>query len=413
MTRRKRPFHPVDDDELNSNSSTGRGRRGMNDNRRVATLDSVMEQFESDPALMNLVRYDEFKARVIATKIVPEITDKGPWPKVWEEHWDIALERYFERQHGMIKAKQFIERGLLLIARENSFHPVREYFDKLKWDDKPRLDDYLTKGFGAENTDLNRAYGSKFLIAAVRRIRKPGAKVDSMPVFEGEQGSLKSTALQETVPDPEWYKDGVGDIRNKDTLMSLSGKLIIEWTELKSIRKVEREAFKHFMSQQVDEYRAPWDRRPAPHPRQGVFAGTTNEFQYIDDPTGGRRFWPVKVGVININWIKANRDQLWAEASVREGKGENHWLDSGRLRKAAEQSQVVRAVRDEWADPMTTYCSGKEFVIVREFLVRALGIPEKDIHVGLQTRCSDILVSMGWTANQERMKDGAKPPPSP
>jgi len=347
---------------------------------------------------------------VVATRAIPRVKYDGPFPVVWLEHWDTAIEEYFEVEHGMLNAKQFLDRSMVFVAREDSFHPVREYLDGLKWDGKKRLDEYLIKGFGAEDTPLNRAFGSRFLIACVRRVRKPGTKVDTMLVLEGEQGILKSTGLQETVPFPEWYKDGVGDIRSKDTLMMLSGKLIVEWSELKSLREANRESIKHFISVQVDEYRAPFDRRDAPHPRQCVFAATTNSLIYIDDPTGGRRFWPVLCLLIDIEWIIGNRDQLWAEASAREAAGEKHWLDTPELVAASKSAQSQRANRDEWTDAMVRYCSGREYVIIREFLVGALHFDEKDIRPRPhQERCTDILQSMGWVVRQERMQDGTKP----
>ncbi|WJS84226.1 VapE domain-containing protein [Paracoccus sp. TOH] len=50
--------------------------------------------------------------------------------------------------------------------------------------------------FDAEDTELNSAFGIKMLVAAVRRVRSPGAKFDTMVVLEGSQDSGKSTALK-------------------------------------------------------------------------------------------------------------------------------------------------------------------------------------------------------------------------
>ena len=40
-----------------------------------------------------------------------------------------------------------------------------------------------------------RAVGRLMLIAAVRRVRRPGCKFDQMPIFEGAQGINKSDGL--------------------------------------------------------------------------------------------------------------------------------------------------------------------------------------------------------------------------
>ena len=79
---------------------------------------------------------------------------------------------------------------------ENSFDPVLDYLDSLKWDGKPRLDSWLTTYLGAEANPLNCAMGRKVLIAAVRRVRMPGTKFDQIVVLEGPQGSGKSSAVK-------------------------------------------------------------------------------------------------------------------------------------------------------------------------------------------------------------------------
>jgi Virulence-associated protein E len=58
----------------------------------------------------------------------------------------------------------------------NRFDPVCDYLDSLKWDGEPRLDHWLTKYLGAEDTPLNRAVGRKVLLAMVRRAREPSCE---------------------------------------------------------------------------------------------------------------------------------------------------------------------------------------------------------------------------------------------
>ena len=81
--------------------------------------------------------------------------------------------------------------ALKLECLEHSFDPIREYLDGLKWDGVPRLDGWLTRYCGAADTPLNRAFGRKTLLAAVRRVREPGCKFDFMLVLEGPQGQGK------------------------------------------------------------------------------------------------------------------------------------------------------------------------------------------------------------------------------
>jgi putative DNA primase/helicase len=73
-------------------------------------------------------------------------------------------------------------------ARRNQFDPLTEYLQGLKWDQRPRIDGWLTDYLGSPATTYTRTVGRKSLIGAVARALSPGCKNDTMPVLEGEQG---------------------------------------------------------------------------------------------------------------------------------------------------------------------------------------------------------------------------------
>src|SRR5690606_16975012 len=82
------------------------------------------------------------------------------------------------------------------LCLEHTFHPIRQMLDGLHWDGVPRVDRWLITYAGAEDTPLNQATGRIMLVAAVRRVREPGVKFDNIVIFEGKQGTGKSTALR-------------------------------------------------------------------------------------------------------------------------------------------------------------------------------------------------------------------------
>ena len=88
----------------------------------------------------------------------------------------------------------------------------------------------------------------------------------------------------------------------------LPGAWIVEISELDGMKKAEVESIKRFLTTQSDRYRPAYGRYTVDVPRSCVFAGTTNENAYLRDPTGNRRFWPVKCA-----WIRfsdEDRNQL-------------------------------------------------------------------------------------------------------
>ena len=159
------------------------------------------------------------------------------------------------------------------------------------------------------------------LIAAVRRVRTPGCKFDELLVLESPQGLLKSSALRVLSVEESWFSDDLPlNSDGKRAIESLAGRWIVEAAELNGLRRSDIEHLKSFLSRQVDRARMSYDRLVTAAPRQCVFIGTTNSTTYLRDGTGNRRFWPVRVGRFDIEALRRDRDQLWAEAAAREAE---------------------------------------------------------------------------------------------
>lgn len=189
----------------------------------------------------------------------------------------------------------------------------------------------LTVCAGCEDTPYVRGVSSRALIGACARVCNPGAKLDTMTVLVGGQGTLKSTLLRELAVNSDWFTDHISDISTKDAKLELSGRWLVEVSELSAVRKSETERVKTFLSTQVDSYRPPYAHRVTAVPRQCIFFGTSNDQQILTDASGARRFWCVSCQRIDIEAIRANRDQLWAEAYFRYKRGDPWWWETQQL----------------------------------------------------------------------------------
>ncbi len=244
----------------------------------------------------------------------------------------------------------FFKQKLRHLAWCNAFHPVKDYLKGLEWDKVPRIDTWLIEAASVDDTPYTRAISSIMLIAAVRRIRQPGCKYDEMVVWEStKQGSEKSSAAQALCPNPAWFSDDLAlNLRSQQLIEATLGKWIIEASDLAGKRKTEIEQLKATLSRQVDgPARLAYAHFPVERPRHFIIIGTTNSTAYLNDPTGARRFWPMTVKRFDVAWIKANRDQLWAEACVREAAGESIRLHED-LWPAATDHQEARREIDPW-----------------------------------------------------------------
>jgi predicted P-loop ATPase len=296
---------------------------------------------------------------------------------------------------GVAAPAGVVGRGIQAVARANPIHPVREYLHSLTWDGTPRLDTWLTTYFGVEDTQYVRAVGSRFLISAVARVFKPGCQVDHMLILEGPQGARKSSALW--VLAQPWFTDRISKLGGKDSSMEVAGVWLIEMSELDALTRATTSATKSFVTRRYDRFRPPYGKHVTDQPRQCVFAGSINPTGgYLKDPTGARRFWPVGCGVIDLEGLERDRDQLWAEALVRFKAGAPWWLETPELEALAAAEQVARFEVDAWTEKVGEWLVGRNDVSVGEVLVGALGISQESWSQTAQNRVAGILVANGF-----------------
>jgi hypothetical protein len=254
--------------------------------------------------------------------------------------------------YGFDPGKENVQEVLERLCERNRFDPVCDYFDSLQWDGVARIDSWLMTHLGAEDTPLNRSFSRKVLVAAVRRARQPGCKFDTMLVLEGPQGAGKSRVLRILAGDDNFTDAAIKWEDQQRQQEAVQGALIHEISELAGLRKAGVENVKHFLSRQSDKCRPAYGRYVVDRQRRGIFIGTINNIEgvgYLTDPTGNRRFWPVKVGVIDLTALARDRDQLWAEAAALEVSLAPIELEPS-LYEAARGQQELRRAADPWAD---------------------------------------------------------------
>lgn len=268
---------------------------------------------------------------------------------------------YCAENFGVEFNDHVIDQTLREIADANRFHPVKAWLSSLVWDGKPRLSSWLKDHAGAEGPDdYLEAVSRKMLIAMVKRVFEPGCKFDYVVILEGLQGIGKSTLLRKLTGD-DWFSDAGLVIGDKDAIMVMQNKWLIELGELSTMKRAETEQLKQFITQTTDRIRVPYGKRVEDFPRQCIFVGSTNSDEYLPDLTGNRRFWPVKVSGIEFDGITSVREQLFAEAVQAYEWGEPLYMDDDSTVGLAQIEQAKRQTSDEWVSTVNDIVQGEMF----------------------------------------------------
>jgi predicted P-loop ATPase len=364
--------------------------------RPIPNVANVIIALERDSDIRDALGYDEMlRAPVLLHQ--PGIPIGGdvvePRPLTDEDVTDIQK---WLQHAGLQRIPRYTVRDAVdLCARRQSFHPLRNYLESLRWDGKPRVNVWLTTRLGAELTPYTQAIGQMFLIGMVARIFQPGCKCDYMLVLEGPQGALKSSACATLAG--EWFSDNLPDITaGKDVSQHLRGKWLIEVAEMHAMNRAEASLLKSFVSRTTERYRPSYGRLEVIEPRQCIFCGTTNKDTYLRDETGGRRFWPVKCGEIDIDRLNEDRDQLFAEAVNLYQADVPWWPDRAFELEHIAPQQAGRYEADAWSDATMQHLQTVARTTIPEIAVNALGLDLARLGIAEQKRIAAILYRLGW-----------------
>ncbi|MBY6931881.1 virulence-associated E family protein [Clostridium botulinum] len=303
---------------------------------------------KNEPLLKGRIAFNEFSYKI-------NVIGQLPWRNKgnlqdWQDEDDGGLKLFIEKYYKIFNISK-CNIATVAAIMENSIHPLRKLFNDIKWDGVQRIETLLVDYLGSEDTPYTRVIMKKWLVAGVKRIYNPGAKFDNMPILSGPQGMGKSTFLKKL--GMHWFTDNNIDIRDsKSTIEIIRGKFIVEMAELSGLKKADIETVKSYITRTEFEARTAYAKHTTKLPIQWLYCGTTNDKEFLKDPTGNRRFWPVDVGINKCSKsvfedLSENEViQIWAEAIMLYKNGYSIILGKEEEKYAIEQ-QKAHAETDE------------------------------------------------------------------
>lgn len=358
-------------------------------------LSNIVLILTNDVLWKGAVGWDEFAERIMVCKPCPA-GGLGPWSDV---HDKLTAEWLQQSTWALESGTEAVADAIEVVARKTSFHPLRDRLNALVWDECPRLDTWTSKYLGAADTLVHSAVGVRWMLGAVARAFEPGCQMDSAIILEGAQGAGKSSALRTL--SLGWFTDELADVGSKDAAMQLHGNWIVEIAELDAISRAEAAKVKAFLTRRYDKYRPPYGRHVIERARQCVFAGSVNHNDYLRDETGGRRFWPVACGAIDLGALRRDVEQLWAEAVTRHQTGELAYIADVAVAAEIGESVRQRYQGDAWEQVIMVHLQVREDTSIQECLEH-VGVERARWTQGDMMRVAKILKANGFIRKQVR-----------
>jgi putative DNA primase/helicase len=259
-----------------------------------------------------------------------------------------------ECEQARMSTKHVIQ-YLTTLADANQYNPVATWIDSVPWDGVSRMESFYatvrSKGAGSIKKKLMR----KWMVQCVAAALSPdGIANQGILTFVGPQNIGKTTWFQRLAPASlDVILTGhTLDTKSKDSIFIALSYWIVELGEVDAtMRKSDISALKSFITQTTDKLRRPYAATESHFGRRTAFGASVNDMEYLNDPTGNRRFWSVEVESFDLEH-QVDMQQVWAEVKLIWENGERWFMNKsevGELNTHNEDFTVSDPIEDRIA----------------------------------------------------------------
>lgn len=352
------------------------------------------------------LRYDTFKDIIIYRKL-----EDTKWSTLDDDTYT-AIRIEFSRKGMETPSHETMQRAVSFIARENAIDSAKEWLNAQKWDGVRRIPRFHTDVLGLEDTEYHREVCAYIWTALAGRVLDPGCKADMVPILTGKQGLRKSSLVEALAPSFDEYTVVTLADRDDNLARQLRGRMVVEWDELRGLNSRDAESLKGWVSRRKDDWIPKFKEFGTTMMRRFLLIGTANPTRFLNDPTGLRRWLPLKITQpIDVDYVIEHRGQLWAEARELWRKEFERTKDTTatgilweRAETLAKDAQHAASIRDPWVDAVAAWfasCDGIGPWSTLEILNQACNVPIAQINFGTQERLRRVMVFMRWEETED------------
>lgn len=372
-----------------------------------AILPNVVKALAAVQACGIDLKYDTFR---------DELMTSAPGLEQWATFVDadavdlrIALEGIRFKPVG----KELMRDALVKLARDRQFDSAVFWLEHIvpEWDGVERIANFYPTYFKTKDSAYTRACGEYVWTAHPGRVLVPGVKADMVPVMVGAQGLRKSSGVAAISPDPEFFAELDMEVKDVDLGRKMRGVLVGELGELRGLNTREGEAIRAWVVRRFEEWTPKYMERKQRFWRRLVLHGTTNDEEFLSDPTGERRWLPMTVlDMVDVAGIERDRLQLWAEGRERFKAEGVLWQRAEELAKAEHPDFKAS---DLWLSKVSSWLDERDLdgttprqrgdVRAEDVLLEACGADPGRVRKVDQQRVAACLRACGMRRNLRRL----------
>lgn len=367
--------------------------------RILTTLANVSAVLKAPHAIGCDIAFDEFRAELMLAE------QPGQWRPLKDA--DAVRLRIKAAALGFKDeiGRELMRDALVLVGDERSFDSAIEWLMNVvpEWDGVPRIHRFMPDYMGAADTPYTEAIGRYAWTAHAGRIIEPGVKADMVPVLVGEQGWRKSSGIAAIAPSMDFFAEFSFDNKEADNARKMRGCIVGELGELRGLGTRDNETILAWIVRRFEAWTPKFKEYETKLWRRLLLWGSTNNDEFLNDPTGERRWLPTKIErLVDVAAIERDRLQLWAE-------GRDVFLADGVLYAEAETlardehhkfkyqdpwvERVAKWLDEEDDDGVSPRASGN--LLADDVLVHCVGLNLGQIKKSDQMRIGAVLKSLG------------------
>lgn len=321
------------------------------------TIDNYYNVMTNDENISNHIKFN-----LLTNKF--EYWD-GNKCREWRDKDDAHLLSYIEHEYDFYNLQKY-ELAKNKTEDVVAYHPIKDIIEAGEWDGQPRIDKFLTTIMKCDDDDYSREASRMIFYGGINRLYNPGCKFDYMVILMGQQGVGKSSIVDWLNLKTDFYREVIS-IDGAKGIESITGGWICEFAELLAmIRAKEVESLKGYISRLNDTYRPAYGRNIISLPRQCIFIGTTNDFQFLVDKTGNRRYLPIECHLKRGELFKHEEDikeyilQCWREAKYLMEQHKTYLVIPSKYNDIIEERQSMATDDDPKIGVITDYLNNKK-----------------------------------------------------